>query len=547
MLCKYKIETLARDLIMVPSINNTKGEAEIALRIAEFLKGIEYFQKNPQNLVVKDLSGDRLGRKNVFALVEGRGGCSSKTVILHGHVDTVGVEDYGNLKAHAFNPEMLEASLKKMDVSVELKEDLYSGDWMFGRGSADMKSGLAVHMSVVEYYTQKVEQLRGNILFIATPVEENQHTGIMEALTVLQELKDNKGLDYRVALNSDYISEMYPGDRSRYIYLGTVGKILPCFYIIGKETHAGQSFEGFNPNLLAAELVRKIESNTDLCDGYKSEYTQPPLSLKLTDLKPSYDVQTALSAFVYFNFFVHRFSVKKILSMLEIIAEEAFNETIAYLNDQYKKYCSLTGQKYSGLPWKGKVYTYEELHKLAVNKPEKDLEGQLKLLINDQLEKNQDPRIICRLIVEKLVGILNIKGPALVLFIAPPYNPNNTQKEDVFEEKIVIEKVMEIIDEMTAACGEEFVLKHYFPYTSDSSYLKIDDDEQSINKLINNFPGWDAVYPAPVGTAKRLNVPALNFGVYGKDAHKWTERVYKPYTFSVLPELTVKAIDRFLQ
>ncbi|MFK4470258.1 arginine utilization protein RocB [Bacillus sp. RC252] len=23
-------------------------------------------------------------------------------------------------------------------------------------------------------------------------------------------------------------------------------------------------------------------------------------------------------------------------------------------------------------------------------------------------------------------------------------------------------------------------------------------------------------------------------GVYGKDGHKWTERVYKPYSFSVL-------------
>lgn len=26
-------------------------------------------------------------------------------------------------------------------------------------------------------------------------------------------------------------------------------------------------------------------------------------------------------------------------------------------------------------------------------------------------------------------------------------------------------------------------------------------------------------------------------GVYGKDGHKWTERVYKPYSFGVLPKL----------
>jgi len=30
-------------------------------------------------------------------------------------------------------------------------------------------------------------------------------------------------------------------------------------------------------------------------------------------------------------------------------------------------------------------------------------------------------------------------------------------------------------------------------------------------------------------------------GVYGKDGHKWTERVYKPYSFGVLPKLIQKA------
>ena len=56
----------------------------------------------------------------------------------------------------------------------------------------------------------------------------------------------------------------------------------------------------------------------------------------------------------------------------------------------------------------------------------------------------------------------------------------------------------------------------------------------------------NALYPLPVDKIQELNIPALNYGCYGKDAHKWTERLYKPYTFGVLPKLILKTIDNFL-
>ncbi|WP_155241950.1 hypothetical protein [Clostridium pasteurianum] len=45
---------------------------------------------------------------------------------------------------------------------------------------------------------------------------------------------------------------------------------------------------------------------------------------------------------------------------------------------------------------------------------------------------------------------------------------------------------------------------------------------------------------------KNLNIPAINYGCYGKDAHKWTERVYKPYSFDILPKLILSTVDKFL-
>ncbi len=544
----YKVETITLDLIQTPSINNTPGERELADKIMAYLKGLDYFKNNPGHLFEQKLKGDHLERKNIFALVEGKKKVkSSKTVILHGHVDTVGIDDYGSLQKYAFNPLLLEEKLKTIQLPEDIRDDLDSGEWLFGRGSNDMKSGLASHMAVLEHYADKAEQLAGNVLFIATPVEENQHTGIMEALAVMESLQEEKGLNYKVAINSDYTAPMYKGDNTKYIYLGTAGKLLPSFYVLGKETHAGQSFDGFDPNLLAAELVRKISSNVNLSDGYKDEYTLPPVSLKLEDLKPTYDVQTALATFLYFNYFTHTLSVEKMIETLSSLALEAFNEVIDYLNSEYRHYCEKTGQKYIQLPWKPNIYSYEELYNLAQRIVNEDtLNKNIEEIIRREIEAGRDPRIICRIIVEMVIEALNLKGPALILFLAPPFNPNNTQKEDVKSEKEVIETLQSVLDEASSSSGEEFKIRHYFPFTSDSSYLKIDDSYNSIEKLKTNFPGWSSIYPVPLETAKKLNIPALNIGAYGKDAHKWTERVHKPYTFSVLPELTIKVTDRFL-
>ena len=43
---------------------------------------------------------------------------------------------------------------------------------------------------------------------------------------------------------------------------------------------------------------------------------------------------------------------------------------------------------------------------------------------------------------------------------------------------------------------------------------------------------------------KKLNIPAVNFGCWGKDAHRWTERVHVPYSFEVLPRLITYTFEK---
>ncbi len=100
---------------------------------------------------------------------------------------------------------------------------------------------------------------------------------------------------------------------------------------------------------------------------------------------------------------------------------------------------------------------------------------------------------------------------------------------------------------MEKKTNEDFEVLQFFPSLSDSSYLKIDDDLNSIENLKNNLPNWAEIYNIPVNEMKKLNIPAINYGCYGKDAHKWTERVYKPYSFNTLPKLISSTVYEFLK
>ena len=109
-----------------------------------------------------------------------------------------------------------------------------------------MKSGDAVTLGVLKDLCEHPERLAGNVVVSFNPVEENLHTGMLEATDILLEWKEKYGLDYLMAINNDYICPLFPGDKVKTIYTGTVGELLPCFHIQGKETHVGQCFEGLD-------------------------------------------------------------------------------------------------------------------------------------------------------------------------------------------------------------------------------------------------------------------------------------------------------------
>ena len=192
---------------------------------------------------------------------------------------------------------------RKHHLPQEVIDDIESGEYLFGRGALDMKSGVAGHMYLIKYFSEHPEELNGNLIAIAECDEEDNSKGIITALDELAELKEKEGFEYVACINADYSTNYAPGDENRYIYYGSIGKLLPCFTVFGKEAHVGQAFSALDPNLVLANITRKMSVNTDLCDIAQGEVAIPPISLKQMDTKGPYTVQTALTAFGYYNFF----------------------------------------------------------------------------------------------------------------------------------------------------------------------------------------------------------------------------------------------------
>ncbi|WP_205417899.1 M20/M25/M40 family metallo-hydrolase, partial [Escherichia coli] len=64
-----------------------------------------------------------------------------------------------------------------LQVSEEARRDLESGDWIFGRGTADMKSGLIVQAAVLAELSENPDALDVNLLYLAVADEENNACG----------------------------------------------------------------------------------------------------------------------------------------------------------------------------------------------------------------------------------------------------------------------------------------------------------------------------------------------------------------------------------
>lgn len=149
---------LLKDLVRIDSVNpslvsGAAGEAEIADYIEDWMRslGLDTTRYEVET-----------GRPNVVGVLKGTG--KGKTLMLNGHTDTVGVE---YMDTDPFNPLVKDGKL-------------------YGRGSFDMKGGLAASMAAVKAVVDSGDDLEGDVILAAVCDEEYASIGtekLMESVS----------------------------------------------------------------------------------------------------------------------------------------------------------------------------------------------------------------------------------------------------------------------------------------------------------------------------------------------------------------------------
>jgi arginine utilization protein RocB len=517
------LRRLLLELVGHASVSRSSGEATFADRVIERLRDVPQLAADSSAVT----SGTAFGRQR-FVTALYRAPDTRRTVVLLSHFDTVSTEDFGELEQLACRPEQLEPQMHAAasELDEDARADLAAGGWLWGRGTMDMKMGLALHMSLVE--RAAAEQWPISLLLLTVPDEEVESAGMRAAAQRLVELRDEHELEYVLFLNGEPgAGPLAPDTRS--LFTGSIGKLMPSALAYGRETHAGAPCDGITSSLIASHLTRHVEGAELLLERGHGEVTPVPVSLGVTDIREGYSVKTPYRTAALYNVFVMRNGAGDVLDRFEQLASAAAADASA----QHRSLCERNGTQ--PLP-DVRVLRYEELLAHATEKF--GTRRVAELLDDAPSDVNADERERAFHSVDVLARACQELTPAIVtLFTAPAYPAVCSTGEPLVES---------LVERVRVRAREEFGLSiergHYFPLISDLSYLNFDADAGAWDAYERNTPHFGRSYDIPFAAMAKLRAPVMNLGPLGKDAHKRTERLHERSAFHELPVLAADLV-----
>ena len=533
---------LMYDLVAVESESFTAGEIRMAKHIYERIREQVYWQEHPALCGLYD-GGDVLGRRLVWAL---RRGTTERTVILTGHFDCVEIRNYGALQPWALAPDRLMEEMRGMDFGPEagaVKADLLSGDWCFGRGTADMKGGLACALCELFDHAEEKRSPEVNLLFVAVHDEEHQAEGIMQAAGLLRDLKERYGLRYEILLNPE------PTGRDRadaYTYVdGSIGKILPGIVVKGDAIHVANITSGLTSTLIAAKIGEKIELNTGLRCAEFGAVTPPPAVLCLRDCKEEYNVSAPKFTEMYCHIpLTKNRSADEAEKALLALCREAAAEAAEKLTRARTCEAEEKGQPAPAAVPVPPVYTGGELE--AVCMAQDPAYGEAKAaFLREQTEEVLAGRKLVQQagldILKWMIERSRVTGPLVVTGLLPPYVPPvNNHYMPGFDREGMIGCAETLLRERF---GRSLIEEPYSMGLSDNSYTGCSDVTEDI-KTMEKMVVPEALYRIPFEEIGEIAVPSVLIGPWGKDYHTWAERVYLPDLEEVTPAVLRELIRR---
>lgn len=207
--------SLLQDLIRIDSVNPSlvpggKGETSIARHIGAYLLalGLEVHYQEVQP-----------GRLNVIGILRGSG--NGKSVILNGHTDTVGMAD----------------------MEIPPLEPTYLNGKVYGRGSLDMKSGVAAAIAAVNALVAAKVSLKGDVIVACVADEEYASIGT-EAL-----VKEYKA-DAAIVCEPSNLK----------ICVAHKGYAWATIEVLGRAAHGSKPEQGIDAIMKAGKVLVGLES-----------------------------------------------------------------------------------------------------------------------------------------------------------------------------------------------------------------------------------------------------------------------------------------------
>ncbi|RNF38392.1 M20/M25/M40 family metallo-hydrolase [Planococcus salinus] len=515
-----KMTDLLCEMVSWESVYLTQGEIDFPKKAKAKLENLVYFQENPHLLELGEVNWDRTFLTALYKHEEAR-----DTVVLLSHFDTVSTEDYGVLQPLACKPRELTSALhdRKETLREEVRRDLESGDYLFGRGTMDMKAGLTLHMALIE--KASIEEWPVNLLLLTVPDEEINSNGMREAVPKLVELSEEHNLDYKLFLNGEPVFAQDPNEHDFKVYSGTIGKIMPSALFYGKESHIGEPLSSLPSNFMSSYLAQEMNWNPLFQETVLEETAPLPITVLQRDVKMEYSAQTPYRAVGMYNVFLLERSAADVMELFDQAVRKAMNR----MSEDYMEMCR---REQIEPVREVKVLLFEELKEYAEKKLGK---AKVEAIISEIVTENRemDVREQSHAIADLLLMECHELTPAVILMFAPPYYPPVNSSGS----SLVQSCIHHFTEQAKERYGFEVKQGHYFNGISDLSYVNFQDQKDGWVTYEMNTPVYGKTYSIPFENMHKLQAPVLNVGPFGRDAHQRTERLNIKNAFEQLPPL----------
>lgn len=521
--------SMIKELVAIPSVTESAEESAPAAWLRARLEKLPYFAQNPERLITAEtpLEGSPHALKSLVARVDAAKE-TKRTILLVSHFDVVDVSVYGDAARHAFDTEEL--------VKIFGADE----DTLYGRGVMDMKCGVALEAALLEEFAADRNLFGVNVVAAFVGDEENSSAGMRGALPVITRMIKEDGLEFVAALNTEPGEAGKSGLVGPMVFLGTLGKLMPSFYVRGRGAHVGSCYDGFSAALAVSRLVCAAEGNRYLADPLHGVCEPSWICLDMKVIRETYSVTVPDRAYAYFNCFTTGNTPEKVMNQMKGLAVRALSET----SEQHAESCAaLTEIGYDGSRFvqsEPVVYTLSELEAMARARRGDRFGAEL-----DDFIKNLPPgdmRARGIRVVDFIADASGAEGPYAVCFFLPPWMPPRTDFTGDPRDKKVVDAARAVEKLCKEKYGLDMTEVELFAGLCDLSYAGAKISDGDVNTLSENMPGWGELYKLPLPEMRALGLPVMNLGPSGEAPHKKDERLYLRYSLEALPELLYAAI-----